>query len=44
MCEESYDEYVIVKKGLSIGGGIPNLAGIFDARGEAKITNCTLKK
>ena len=44
MCEESYDEYVIVKKGLSVGGGMPNRAGIFDARGEGKFTNCTQKE
>ena len=43
MCEESYDEYVIVMKGLSIRGGMPNRAGIFDATGEVKFTNCTQK-
>jgi hypothetical protein len=31
MCEESFDEYVIVKKGLSVGGGMFNRAGFFDA-------------
>jgi hypothetical protein len=41
MCKEFNDEYVRVKKGLSVGGGMPNLAGIFEARGEAKFTNCT---
>jgi len=44
MCEESCDEYVIVNKGLSVGGGMPNRAGIFEARGEAKFTNCTQKE
>jgi hypothetical protein len=43
MCAEAYDEYVIVKKGLSVGGGMPNRAGVFDARGEAKFTNCAQK-
>jgi len=44
MCEESYDEYVIVKKGLSVGGGMTNRVGIFDARGEVQFTNCTQKE